>query len=150
MSERSMNMISKRKVAAILAGVGVFAVVSASAATLGGIATNDLGANSNGVAAQVENGVALSWQTAYNTTAAAYVVTGVTLTPIDPAESIGATADLSITLTGASGTVLGEYVSTDGGATWTAPATTITAHDVEGASVVINGGSFTVASTTTD
>ncbi len=42
----------KQKTVAVLAGLAVFAVVSASAATLGGLTTNDLGANSNDVKAQ--------------------------------------------------------------------------------------------------
>lgn len=137
--------MSKRKVLAIITGAAVFAIVGASAATLGGIQTNDLGANSNAVAAPVENGVTLSWATGYNATAQAYAVTGITLGTIDAGESIPATAQVKVTLIDDSGAALGEYVSTNGGSSWTAPAGAVLAAEVYGASVVINGGSVTAA-----
>lgn len=149
-----MNSIefSKRKVGAILAGAAVFAVVSASAATLGGLQTNHLGANSNEVIAPVTKGVGISWTTTYNDTAEAYVVDGITLTALDPGESIPATAEVKVTLANEAGGSLGEYVSTNGGSTWTtAPAPgSVTAHDVERASVVINSGAVKSIVTGTD
>lgn len=138
----NIRQFSKRKVGAILAGAAVFAVVSASAATLGGLQTNHLGANSNEVIAPVTSGVGISWTTSYNGTAKAYVVDGVKLTPLVTTESIPDTAEVMVTLADKDGVALGEYVSTDGGSTWdTAPiAGSVKAHDVELASVVIKGG----------
>lgn len=137
-----------RKVIALVGGAAVFAVVSASAATLGGLQTDHLGANSNDVASPIENGVAVSWDTAYDGTAQAYVVSGMTLAALDADESIPDGAEVRLTLTDASGDALGEFVSTNGGSTWTAP-TGILAHDVFGASVVINGGAVTSSVTAT-
>ena len=147
----NIRQFSKRKVGAILAGAAVFAVVSASAATLGGLQTNHLGANSNEVIAPVTKGVGISWTTKYDETAKAYVVDGVTLTALGLDESIPETAEVKVTLADKEGVALGEYVSTDGGSTWAAPTPgPVTAHDVERASVVINGGDVEAKVTGTD
>lgn len=146
----NIRQFSKRKVGAILAGAAVFAVVSASAATLGGLQTNHLGANSNEVIAPVTKGVGISWTTKYDKTAKAYVVDGVTLTALDSTESIPATAEVKVTLADKDGKALGEYVSPDGGSTWTPAAGSVPAHDVERASVVIDGGAVTSIVTGTD
>ena len=142
--------MSKRKALAVVIGAAVFAIVGASAATLGGIQTNDLGANSNTVKGHVTQGVALSWDTEYSASLNAYVVTGMELTPVSASETIDDEAEVKVTLVDSSGGVLGEWVSTDGGATWDdVPAVAITAASVVRASVVINGGSVTsVASIT--
>ena len=148
----NIRQFSKRKVGAILAGAAVFAVVSASAATLGGLQTNHLGANSNEVIAPVTKGVGISWTTKYNETAKAYVVDGVTLTALGQGESIPKDAEVKVTLADKAGVALGEYVSTNGGSTWTtAPAPgSVKAHDVKRASVVINGGAVQAEVTGTD
>jgi hypothetical protein len=138
-------MSSRNKIIAVVAGVAVFAAVSASAATLGGLETNDLGANSNTVKAQVTGGVKVAWTTAYDSTLGGYKVTALALTPVTG--TISATAKVSVTLKSTTGASLGEYTSNDGGATWTAPVATISANSVYGISVVINGGSVTVAAT---
>lgn len=145
-TRQSFSRVSKRKLAAVLAGVGVFAIVSASAATLGGLETAAVGANSNAVVSPVENGVQLAWSTEYDRSAGAYVVAGAQIAALDDTETIPANATVQVTLTDAAQNALGEYVSIDGGATWsTTPTTAITAHDVAGASVVVNGGSVTAA-----
>lgn len=143
-----LTRVPARKTLALVGGVAVFAIVSASAATLGGLQTDHIGANSNAVAAPVENGVSVSWDTAYDVSSRAYVVTGVSIAASDDDESIPDAAEVRLTLTGTSGASLGEYVSTDGGATWSAPSD-ILAHDVTGASVVINGGAVTSSVTAT-
>ena len=51
----------------------------------------------------------------------------------------GDTAAVAAPVTNADGAPLGEYTSTDGGKTWSKPEAAITAHDVEGIAVVING-----------
>lgn len=135
--------ISKRKIAAVAAAAAVFAAVTVSAATLGGVETSSVGANSNAVAAPVTQGVSLSWTTAYDGVEMAYVVNGIKLSPISADEKIAADAEVKVTLTGADNTVLGEYTSIAGAEKFTAPKVAIPAHDVEGVSVVINGGAVT-------
>jgi len=142
-------MSISRKFIAIAAGVAVFAGVSASAATLGGIKTNDLGANSNDVKAQLTGGVGVAWTTAFDGTLHGYKVTGLTLTALTSPQTIPATAAVAVTLKDVAGASLGEYKSTDGGATWsTVPVATVAAASVYGASVVINGGTFTAVAPT--
>ena len=134
--------LSKRKIVAAVAAVAAFAAVTVSAATLGGLQTDSVGANSNAVAAPVQGGVALNWDTAYSTSKGAYSVTGIHLKTLKE-EKFSPSADIRVTLTGVKGAVLGEYSSADGAETWTAPKEEISAHDVTGASVVINGGAVT-------
>lgn len=134
--------VSKRKVVAAVAAVAAFAAVTVSAATLGGLQTDSVGANSNVVAAPLQGGVALSWDTEYSSTQSAYTVTGINLKTLKD-EEFSASSDIRVTLTGAKGVVLGEYSSADGAGTWITPKEEIPAHDVEGASVVINGGAVT-------
>ncbi|WP_353082074.1 hypothetical protein [Tessaracoccus lapidicaptus] len=142
--------VSKRRIGAVVAAVATFAIVSASAATLGGLDNQSLGANSNTVVAPVENGVTLTFDTSYDAAAQAYVVTAVDLQATDPAETISDDAEIKLTLVDAADAVLVEYVSTDGGETWTDPAATVTAHDVARASVVIDGGVVAVSASEID
>jgi hypothetical protein len=139
-------MSIKSNAIAVIAGTAVFAAVSASAATLGGIQSDDVGANSNVVKAQLENGVNVAWTTAFDSALGAYEVTGVTLTT-NGAETIPATASVKLTLTDSTGAVLTELSGTGG--ILGAPASTIAAHDVYGVSLVINGGTVSTAVTTT-
>ena len=142
--------VSKRKIVAIVAGAAAFAAVTVSAATLGGVETDNIGANSNDVKSAITKGVKLSWTTAYQPTAKAYEVTGITLAPILSTEKIGVGAKVSVTLTGAGGISLAEYVSTDGAVAFVKTGGVVTAHDVMGASVVINGGTVTTVVDATD
>ncbi len=138
--------VSKRKIVAVVVGAAAFAAVTVSAATLGGVATDNVGANSNVVASSIKSGVKLSWTTAYQPTAKAYEVTGITLTPIVSTEKIPNGAKVNVTLSTSAGVSLGEYTSTagaDGALTFTKPTSTVTAHSVAFASVVINGGAVT-------
>ena len=139
-------MSMKRKTIAVVAGIAVFAAVSASAATLGGLKTDDLGANSNAVAGQLTGGVNVSFTTAYDSTLGGYKVTGVTLTA-NGSETFPTTGAVSLTLKGASGASLGTITGTGG--TLTYSGTTIAAHDVQGVSLVVNGGVTTAAVTAT-
>ncbi|GAA2180012.1 hypothetical protein GCM10009785_09040 [Brooklawnia cerclae] len=143
-----MGKNGKKKFVAVAAGLTIAAAVGASAATLGGLRTSDLGANSNSVQAQVENGIAVSWTTGYEATTnggeGAYAVTGVHIEPIDADETIGSEAEVQLTLKDDAGTSLGEYQSDDGGTTWSvAPDEQVLAQQVYGVSLVINGGSYT-------
>jgi hypothetical protein len=139
-------MAIKRTTIAIVAGLAVFAAVSASAATLGGLTTSDLGANSNSVASTVANGVTVAFTTAYDATLGGYKITGESLSVTSP-DTIPATAAVSLTLKDSTGAVLTTITGT--GATLGAPGTTIAAHDVYGVSLVINGGATTAAVTAT-
>lgn len=142
--------ISKRKVAAVAAAAAVFAAVTVSAATLGGVQTDSVGANSNDVTAPVTQGVALSWVTQYDAKAKAYVVDGINLAPLVKEEKIPANASVSVTLIDGKGAVLGEYTSIDGAKKFSVPLSLIAAHDVDGVSVVINGGAVTKIVSETD
>jgi hypothetical protein len=140
-----VTMSMKKKTIAIVAGIAVFAAVSASAATLGGIKTDNLGANSNAVAGQVTGGVNVSFTTAYDATLGGYKITGVTLSP-NGAEVIPVTAADQLTLKAVDGSSLGQITGT--GTTLGAPVSTIAANLVYGVSLVINGGATTAAVTT--
>ncbi|MGC3954973.1 MAG: hypothetical protein QM804_12155 [Propionicimonas sp.] len=125
---------------AVLAGVVVAGALSASAATLGGVHWAQLGADTAVVAAPISKGVDVTWETAYSQQAKGYAVTGIALAAHNSSESIPTDAQVKLSVTGSGGAVLGEYVSTDGGRTWsTKPAAAILAKDVEGVAVVING-----------
>jgi hypothetical protein len=139
-------MSIKRKTIAIVAGLAVFAAVSASAATLGGLKTDDVGANSNAVAGQLTGGVNVSFTTAYDATLGGYKITGVTLAA-NGAETFPTTGAVSLTLKGAAGANLATITGT--GATLTYSGATVSAHDVQGVSLVVNGGATTAAVTAT-
>jgi hypothetical protein len=139
-------MSIKRKTIAIVAGFAVFAAVSASAATLGGLKTDDVGANSNAVAGQLTGGVNVSFTTAYDATLGGYKITGVTLAA-NGTETFPTTGAVSLTLKGASGANLATITGT--GATLTYAGATVAAHDVQGVSLVVNGGATTAAVTAT-
>ena len=96
--------------AAIAGGVTVFSLVVGMAASLGGITSGKLGADDAVVAACDTNGVTTSYTTAYSSTGTAgYKVGNLT---------VGGIADacngerMSVTLTGASNTSLGEQTTT--------------------------------------
>ncbi|RMB61874.1 hypothetical protein [Tessaracoccus antarcticus] len=142
--------MSKRKVVAIVGAAAAFAAVTVSAATLGGLQTDSVGANSNKVSAPVSKGVALNWSTEFSAKDQAYVVSSIALAPISTEEKIPEKATVRVTLTDASGDVLGEYNSTDGATSFEKPGKVVTAHDVANASVVINGGNVTTIADETD
>lgn len=137
-----------RKVVAVVAGLGVFAAVSAYASTLRGMQTGNVGANSNAVASSITKGVSLDWAVSYTPSAKAYTITGVTVSPVSKAETIATSAKVWVTLTDSSHKSLGEYTSSDGGRTYKPPSTPVPVAQVANASVVINGGAVTVANTT--
>lgn len=136
-----MKKPSKKNVVAVLAGVTVATAVAASAASLGGLTTQWLGANSNVVSSPVTGGVNVTWDTDYDADLGYYVVTDFTLDTIDETETLPTGAEVQLTLQLADsateefeGTVTGDGTVDLG----TVPA--IAAHDVEGVSVVITGG----------
>lgn len=138
--------ITKRKAVAVVAATAVFAIVSASAATLGGLDTKAFGADQGVVVAPVEGGVTLTWNTEYSAKAREYVLEGINIAATDRTETIPELAEVKVTLTDTTGAELVEYVSDNGGADWTAHpvANSVAAEDVAGAAVVINDRDVTV------
>ncbi|HEY2644964.1 MAG TPA: hypothetical protein VGI56_14510 [Galbitalea sp.] len=145
-------MAIKRKTIAIVAGLAVFAAVSASAATLGGLTTNDLGANSAAVAGQLTGGVTVTFTTAYDATLGGYKITGVNLAGTTATEKFPVGANIALTVKGTSNASLVELTATQGAASNTASLTyagpTISAYSVQGAALVVNGGAVTTTTTT--
>ena len=129
----------KKSIIAVLAGVVVAGALSASAATLGGAYWTQLGGDTAAVAAPVTKGVDVTWDTSYDKDTKGYVLASINVTTHDRGEKIPADALVKLTVSDADGVSLGEYSSADGGKTWTAPKTVISAEAVEGVAVVING-----------
>lgn len=126
---------AKKKIIAVVAGLAVFAAVSASAATLGGVAADSVGADSGAVTGPVTDGVVVSWQVAY-VASVGYVVSGATLTETD-GTALAATSEVRITVLDNSGDAVGQLTGT--GASLGAPSTQIRVADVFGVDVVVNG-----------
>src|SRR5690606_27091824 len=105
---------------AVVAATAVFAIVSASAATLGGVTSEAFGADRGAVVAPLEGGVTLSWDTAYNAEVRSYVLEGIGIAAADSADEIADDAEVKVTLLGSDETPIIEYSSVNGGADWTA------------------------------
>jgi hypothetical protein len=88
--------VKKRAVLAVLVGVIAFGLAIASAASLGGINADQLGADETVVASCDTDGVDIAYATSYDVTAGAYVVDSVTVSAI-AAACFG--QDVSVTLT---------------------------------------------------
>lgn len=127
---------AKKKIIAVVAGMAVFAAVSASAATLGGVTADSVGADSGAVTGPVSNGVSVAWEVEY-AAGTGYVVSGATLTADDAAESLAGDAEVRITVLDEDGNAIGEITGT--GASLGAPDTEIPVADVFGVDVVVNG-----------
>lgn len=136
-----MKKPSKKNILAVFAGVAVAAAVTASAASLGGLSTQWLGANSNVVEPQIQNGLDVTWDTAYDAASGYYVVDGFTVATSNDDESLpeGAELKLTLKLTGDATQEFTGAIGTDGSIVFdTTPL--VAAHDVVGVSVVIVGG----------
>ena len=129
--------INKKRLTVGLVGLAMFGGVIASAATLGGLTSNELGANDTVVAACDTDGVAIAYTNAYDATTAEYTVTTATISGI-AAGCVGQTLD--VTLSGAAGVSLGSGTVTVAGASEAVAITgTVSAEAVTGAAVVISG-----------
>ena len=137
-----MQKNRKKKMIAILGGVAVAAAVGASAASLGGITTDWLGANSNVVQSPVTGGLQVDWDTAYDADLGYYVVSAFTLDTIDDTETLPEGAEVKLALDLGDDTEEFEGIIADDGTVDfdTAAFPVIAAHDVEGVSVVLVGG----------
>lgn len=103
--------MSKRLAIAAIAGLTAFGAVTASAATLGGLNSASIGADTTVVAACDNDGVNVSYDTAYDVAAKEYRVSAVNLSGIADAcqdQAVTLTlANASAALGSASGTVSG-------------------------------------------
>lgn len=77
--------MSRRMVAALLAGLTVFGAVFASAASLGGITSGSVGADNAAVASCDTDGVTTSYATSWDSTDDRYEITSVTVTNVNNA-----------------------------------------------------------------
>jgi hypothetical protein len=103
-ARRRRAKVSRRTIAGIVAGLTVFGAVFASAASLGGITSGNVGADDATVASCDTDGVTTAYATAWDGTDDRYEVTSVTVTGIANACD-GKT--LSVSLTDASSNQIG-------------------------------------------
>lgn len=129
----------KKAVIAVLAGVSIAGIASASAATLGGLTGGSLGSDDSVVAACDSDGIGIAYTTAYNAAAQKYLVSEVTFSGVNAvcngkAASVtlrdGATA--LATTSSASITVAANAFSLTLGSA-------VPAADVDGVSLIISG-----------
>lgn len=128
----------RRRIAgSLVASCVAFGVVGASAASLGGVTTASLGADSGAVASCDTDGVTLAYTNSYDSSTGVYRTTSVSITNINTACN---TKTISITLKDVSGNSLGAGSSTvAAGAATIALSPSASAASVTGAAVVING-----------
>ena len=130
----------RRRIAvAVIAGVGTFGVIGASAASLGGITGSSLGADAAVIGSCDTDGASLTYTNTYDATLGRYQTTGVNVTGIAAACAGKA---LALTLKDSGGVALGSgtvasIVGTSSSITLTAPGAN--ANAVVGAAVVISG-----------
>jgi len=134
------SLIQRKTVFAIVLALTIFGAVYGFAATLN-VGANTLSAGNATVASCQASGTPTgTYSVAYDTTTAAYKVSGVTVTSLDAG---CAGKSISVTLTGASGaTNLATFTGTvpaGGGSLALTPGSTVAAASVSGVSVAING-----------
>lgn len=128
----------KRMIGAVAAGVLAIGVVGASAASLGGITSDSLGADVGTIASCDTDGVQLKpFTNTYDAALGRYQTSGVTIIGI----AAGCNGkSLSITLKDTAGVSLGSATATVAGTTQAVTfAPTVNANAVTGAAVVISG-----------
>ena len=140
MNKLLTNLIKRKTLLALVLALTIFGAVYGFAATLS-VGANTLSAGNASVASCQQTGTPTgTYSVAYDTTAKAYKVSGVTVTGLDNTNCSGKT--VSVTLTGTNGTaILGTTMTgTISAATLAVtPASTVLASDVSGVSVAING-----------
>lgn len=134
------KLFESKTILALTLALTIFGTVYGFAATLN-VGANTLSAGNASVASCQASGTPTgTYSVAYDTTLAAYKVSGVTVTNLDAACAGKA---ISVTLTGSSGaTNLGTATGTvpaGGGSLAVTPSSTIAAASVSGVSVAING-----------
>jgi hypothetical protein len=98
-----------KKVMAACGGLAAFGVLTAAAASLGGVTSSSLGADQTVVASCDPDGMVLSYTNTYSATPGTYTVAAVVATGVNAACS-GKT--YSLTLSGTGGASLGAYPGT--------------------------------------
>lgn len=128
--------MNKKLALGIAAGVSAFAAVTASASSLGGVTTQQLGTSADVVASCDTDGVEVAYTTAF--AGGEYGVTEAKLSGID-AKCAGQT--VTVTLFDKADKSLAEVSDTNKGAAQTLElASAVDAESVEGVAVVISGG----------
>jgi hypothetical protein len=94
--------VSRRKIAGVIAGLTVFGAVFASAASLGGITSGQVGADDAAVTSCDTDGVTTAYTTSWDGTDDRYEVTSVTVSGIAAACT---TKTLSVSLTDGTGQI---------------------------------------------
>lgn len=113
-------------------------MIAASAASLGGITTSTLGAETDVVAGCDPDGIAVDFTVAYNGATGEYDTATVDITDIETPQCDGQT--ISVTLADSAGASLGSASANLGaGQTSYSPAITASAAAVAGIAVVIDG-----------
>ena len=134
------NLIKRKTLLALVLALTIFGAVYGFAATLS-VGANTLSAGNAAVASCQASGTPTgTYSVAYDTTSAAYKISGVTVTGLDATNCANKT--VSVTLTGTNGTaILGSTMTGTITASTLAltPASTIAASSVTGVSVAING-----------
>ena len=127
----------RRRGAVILLGLGAFGLAAASAASLGGLTNQSLGADNAAVASCDTDGVGMAYTNAYDATAGLYKVTSVTVSGL----AAGCNGKvISVTLSGTGGTSLGSGTATVAGTSQAVSMTpTADAKLVLGAAVAVTG-----------
>ena len=134
------SLVKRKTVFAIVLALTIFGAVYGFAATLN-VGANTLSAGNASVASCQAAGTPTgTYSVAYDTTTAAYKVSGVTVTNLD---TNCAGKSISVTLTGSAGaTNLATFTGTvpvGGGSLALTPSSTVAAASVSGVSVAING-----------
>lgn len=130
----------RRRIAiAVIAGVGTFGFVGASAASLGGITGSSLGTDAAIIGSCDTNGVTLAYTNTYDATLGRYQTIGVTVNGI---AATCAGKAMSVTVKDSTGASLGSgtvpsITGTSGSITLTAPGANAAA--IVGAAVIISG-----------
>jgi len=139
MSDSTNSKRRRRIAAAVIAGVATLGVVGASAATLGGVNSNSLGADVGVVGSCDNDGVTLAYTNSYDAALGRYQTTSVTVSGINAA---CAGKSLSLTLKdGANASLGGGTVASIAGTSAAVPlgGAGANANAVVGAAVVIAG-----------
>jgi len=128
----------RKKLTAIVLAVLAFSMIAASAASLGGITTSELGAETDVVAGCDPDGIAVDFTVAYSAADGEYMTSTVDITEIDTPNCDG--QEISVTLTDSAGADIGAATHTllAGQTSWS-PAISASAAAVEGIAVVIDG-----------
>jgi hypothetical protein len=120
-----------------IAAIGVLAFGAASAASLGGLSSTDIGSSDTVVASCDSDGVSVKYITSYSAATSQYEVTTVKLSGIDAA---CANQVASVTVKDAGGNALASGSATVASTSESIPLSApVSAESVVGASVVISG-----------